>query len=69
MYVDKDALGLVSIMEMNLSETYVLTEALVRYASNPDISVDKRDKAKLMAVRIDSQKQCSDEKETGKKNN
>ena len=56
MYVDKDAQGMISMMEMTSSEAYVLTEALVRYASNPDISVDKRDKAKQMAIKIDSQK-------------
>jgi len=47
---------MISMMEMTSSEAYVLTEALVRYASNPDISVDKRDKGKQMAIKIDSQK-------------
>ena len=55
MYVDKDGLGLISMMEMSPSEIYVLTEALVRYAANPDISEDKREKAKQIAIRIDNQ--------------
>lgn len=59
MYVDKDAQGMISMMEMTPSEAYVLTEALVRYASNPDISSDKRNKAKQMAIKIYSQKTIS----------
>ena len=57
MYVDKDSMGLISIMEINPSETYIMTEALIRYASNPDISVDKRDKAKFIAIQIDIQQE------------
>lgn len=56
MYVDKDARDLISIMEVNDSEIYVITEALIRYASNPDISPGKRRNAKLIAIQIDSQK-------------
>lgn len=53
MYVDKDARDLISIMELNASDTYVITEALIRYASNPDISVEKRKNAKHIAIQID----------------
>lgn len=55
MYIDKDSTGAISMLEINSSDAYVITEALVRYASNPDITGDKRDKAKSIAIQIDYQ--------------
>lgn len=57
MYVDKDSMDLVSVMEINSSDAYVITEALMRYATNPDIPADKRNRAKAMAIQIDSSRQ------------
>lgn len=39
-------------MELNPNEVYVLTEALVRYATNPDIISENRTLAKKIAYTI-----------------
>jgi hypothetical protein len=52
MYADYDSSGKVSIMELNPEEVYVLTEALVRYATNPDIMSENRTLAKKIAYTI-----------------
>lgn len=52
MYADKDSNSTVSLMEMTSNEVYVITEALVRYSTNPDISVNNRSIAKMIAVEI-----------------
>lgn len=39
-------------MELNPNEVYVLTEALVRYATNPDIISTNRTLAKKIAYTI-----------------
>lgn len=39
-------------MELNPNEVYVLTEALVRYATNPDIMSENRTLAKKIAYTI-----------------
>ncbi|WP_289074297.1 hypothetical protein [uncultured Bacteroides sp.] len=52
MYADKDSNSNVSLMEMTSNEVYVLTEALVRYSTNPDIPVGNRIVAKNIACEI-----------------
>lgn len=52
MYADKDSNSTVSLMEMTSNEVYVITEALVRYSTNPDISINNRSIAKMIAVEI-----------------
>lgn len=52
MYADYDSNGKVSIMELNPDEVYALTEALVRYATNPDIISENRTLAKKIAYTI-----------------
>lgn len=52
MYADYDSNGKVSIMELNPNEVYILTEALVRYATNPDIISENRTLAKKIAYTI-----------------
>lgn len=52
MYADKDSNSNVSLMEMTSNEVYVLTEALVRYYTNPDIPVGNRIVAKNIACEI-----------------
>lgn len=52
MYADHDSKGKVSIMELNPKEVYVLTEALARYATNPDIISANRMLAKKIAYTI-----------------
>ena len=52
MYADYDSNGKVSIMELNSDEVYALTEALVRYATNPDIISENRALAKKIVYTI-----------------
>ena len=52
MYADKDSNSNVSIMVMTSNEVYFLTEALVRYSTNPDIPVGNRIVAKNIACEI-----------------
>lgn len=52
MYVDHDSTGKVSILEVNKDEAYILTEALIRMATNPDFPSEEREKAKHIAYQI-----------------
>lgn len=52
MYADKDSNSNVSVMELSSEEAYILTEALVRYSTNPDIQVNSRIVAKNIACEI-----------------
>lgn len=52
MYVDHDTNNRVSLLEITRDETYVMTEALVRFATNPDIDTADREKAKHIAYLI-----------------
>lgn len=52
MYADYDSNGKVSIMELNSDEVYALTEALVRYATDPDIISENRALAKKIVYTI-----------------
>lgn len=52
MYADKDSNSNVSLMEMTSDEIYVLTEALIRYSTNPDIPIGYRIVAKNIACEI-----------------
>lgn len=52
MYADKDSNNNVSVMELNTEEAYILTEALVRYSTNPDINLENRIIAKNIACEI-----------------
>lgn len=52
MYADVDSNATVSLMEMSETEIFVLTEALVRYATIPSIQDSYRELAKRMALII-----------------
>lgn len=52
MYADKDSNNNISIMELSSEEAYILTEALVRYSTNPDIQACNRIVAKNIACEI-----------------
>lgn len=52
MYTDVDSNGAVSLMELSETEIFVLTEALVRYATIPSVQENDRELAKRMAIII-----------------
>ena len=52
MYTDVDSNGAVSLMELSETEIFVLTKALVRYATIPSIRESYRELAKRMALII-----------------
>lgn len=52
MYADKDSNNNISIMELSSEEAYILTEALARYSTNPDIQACNRIVAKNIACEI-----------------
>lgn len=52
MYADKDSEYKISVMELTPEQAFILIDALVRYSTNPDISVSNRSIAKMIAVEI-----------------
>lgn len=56
MYVDKLNNGAISIMEVTPSEAYVLTEALIRFASDSAQPARERDRARRIAIKISHEK-------------
>lgn len=55
MYVDHDSNQAISIMEVSDDECYILTEALIRLATNPNIPVAERERAKKLAYLINQE--------------
>ena len=52
MFVDHDSNNKVSILEISQEESYIITEALIRFATNPIIPASDRERAKKIAYLI-----------------
>ena len=55
MYIDHDSNERISILEISQDESYILTEALIRFATNPDFPAEDREKAKVIAYQINQE--------------